>query len=87
VNVERCFSWGADGVNSLHDDAEPKSLHDAQIALSNKLARTQPRLMSIALSSQHALMATSDGTVLGCGNNAFGQVDPLLPTVGLRPTK
>ena len=67
------YSWGMDGRHSLHSDSQSRTPSAAKI-MEGRLTRNTVR--DVSLGPNHSAVVTMQGTVLTCGNNREGQVDP-----------
>ena len=70
------YSWGS-GVQSLHDDANDKTVDQASVSSDSRIGRPgAPAVLSVATNHAHTACATAQGQVLVCGDNREGAVDP-----------
>mmetsp|Transcript_8087 Transcript_8087/g.11776 ORF Transcript_8087/g.11776 Transcript_8087/m.11776 type:complete len:1158 (-) Transcript_8087:98-3571(-) len=70
------YSWGT-GIQSLHDDSCDKTVEESRLNLDSRIGKPgAPAILSVATSCTHTACATSTGTVLTCGLNEEGAVDP-----------
>jgi alpha-tubulin suppressor-like RCC1 family protein len=68
------YSWGQ-GLHTLHDDFEPTiAVNDALVASTDRVGRSD--VVSVAVGLSHAVVATSSGQIMACGDNTDGAVDP-----------
>jgi len=75
------YSWGS-GFQSLHDDDTDR---ESPVKLSSESRLGRPgasAVVSVATSVTHTAVATSQGSVLTCGDNVDGAVDPCTERAG-----
>jgi ubiquitin-protein ligase E3 A len=75
------YSWGglSSGLQSLHDDDGPRTVaHESLVQSDSRLGKPgSAAVISVATSSTHSACSTiTPGTVLTCGYNQKGCVDP-----------
>ena len=72
------YSWGPTGLLSLHDDDETRTPKESLLSTAARLGKGgAPAVVSVAISTTHTACATISGSVLTCGLNQKGSVDPV----------